>query len=69
MDFKDLTSGQQEKIKNAKTQEEQDAIFVEEGFELSDKMLKGIAGGEQPWICIRDWSCATQTIKPGTPIV
>lgn len=69
MEFKNLTPEQQDKIKNAKTQEELDAILDEEGLELADEVLEGIAGGERPWICSRDWSCATQTIKPGPPIV
>ena len=41
---------------------------ADEARELDDEMLDGIAGGEK-WACIRDWSCATQTIKPGPPIV
>ena len=69
MDFKDLTPEQQEKIKAAKSREELEAIAAEDGFELSDEALEAIAGGEHPWVCIRDWSCATQTIKPGPPIV
>ena len=69
MDFKDLTPEQQEKIKSAKTREELEAIAAEDGLELSDEALDGIAGGDGQWICIRDWSCSTQTIKPGPPIV
>ena len=69
MDFKDLTPEQQEKIKSAKTREELEAIAAEDGLELSDEALDGIAGGNEQWTCIRDWSCATQTIKPGPPIV
>lgn len=64
-----LSPEQQEKLKAAKSLEEMEQIAAEEGFELSDEALDGIAGGEQPWVCIRDWSCATQTIKPGPPIV
>ena len=69
MGFENLTPEQQEKIKSARTREELEAIAAEDGLELSDEELDGIAGGEQPWVCIRDWSCATQTIKPGPPIV
>lgn len=45
MEFKDLTPEQQNKVKSAESMEELAAIANEEGFELSDEMLEGIAGG------------------------
>ena len=57
-----------DKLKEAKSLEELKEIAAKEGYELSDEQLEGVAGGDT-WICIRDWSCSTQTIKPGPPIV
>lgn len=45
MDFNSLTPEQQEKVFNAKTPEEILALAKEEGYELSDEELEGIAGG------------------------
>ena len=59
-----------EKLKNANSLEELKEIAAKEGYELSDEQLEEVAGGgNETWMCIRDWSCATQTIKPGPPIV
>lgn len=57
MDYKDLTPEHQEKIKTAKTREELEAIAADGGFELSDEILEGVAGG---WIahgCLSDSKC------------
>ena len=69
MDTLKLNNGQLEedvtdKLKEAKSLEELKEIAAKEGYELSEEELEGIAGGEESWICIRDWSCATQT-TPG----
>lgn len=45
MDFNGLTPEQQEKVLNAKTPEEILSLAEEEGYELSDEELDGIAGG------------------------
>ena len=57
------------KLKEEKSLDELKENCVEKGCELSDEELDDIAGGKDQWICIRDWNCATQTIKPGPPIV
>ena len=46
MNFEDLTPEQQEKARACKTKEELAALAEEEGFQLSDDELEGIAGGE-----------------------
>ena len=56
-----------DKLKEAKSLEELKEIATEEGYELSDEKLEGVAGGEGPWICVRDWSCAQKTMDPGPP--
>ena len=46
MNFEDLKNPElQEKLKAAKTPEEMLAIAREEGFELSEEELEGVAGG------------------------
>lgn len=45
MDFDSLNPEQQEKVLNARTPEEIVALAKEEGYELSDEELDGIAGG------------------------
>ena len=45
MGFEDLTPEQIEKAKACKTAEELAAIAKEEGAELADEALEGIAGG------------------------
>ena len=55
------------KLEGAKSLEELKEIAAKEGCELSDEQLEGIAGGNQR--CPRDWSCITQTIAPGPPIL
>ena len=74
MDTLKLNNGQLEeavtdKLKEAKSLEELKEIAAKEGYELSEEELEGIAGGDGPWICVRDWSCAQQTITPGPPTV
>ena len=54
------------KLKEAKSLEELKEIAAKEGYELSDEQLEGIAGGVS---CPRDYSCITQTIKAGPPII
>ena len=55
MDFEDLKSpALREKLKAAKTPEDMLAIAKEEGYELTDEQLDGIAGG---WGCWED-GCA-----------
>jgi hypothetical protein len=46
MNFEDLPPEQQEKARACKTKEELAALAEEEGFQLSDDELEGIAGGE-----------------------
>lgn len=50
MEFEDLTPEQREKAKACKTPEEILEFAKEEGLELSDEQLDGIAGG-QHWAC------------------
>lgn len=45
MNFDDLTPAQQDRVLNAKTPEEILALAKEDGYELSDEDLEGIAGG------------------------
>jgi hypothetical protein len=49
MNFEDLTPEQQEKARACKTPEEVLALAKQEGYELSDAELDGIAGGG--WAC------------------
>ena len=50
MNLEDLNPEQIEKAKSCKTPEEVLAYAKEEGFELSDDQLDGIAGGSS-WGC------------------
>jgi hypothetical protein len=45
VNYKNLSPEQQEKAKACVSPEELAALAEEEGFELSDEMLEGIAGG------------------------
>ena len=45
MDFKNLTPEQLEKAKACTTPEELLALAKEEGYELSEEQLEGVAGG------------------------
>lgn len=45
MNFDDLSLELQEKAKACKTREEFEALAKEEGFELTDELLEGMAGG------------------------
>ncbi len=55
------------KLKEAKSLEELKEIAAQEGCELSDEQLEGIAGGKVR--CPRDYSCITLTIEPGSPLL
>lgn len=46
MNLENLTPEQREKARNCKTPEDILALAKEEGYELSDEELSGIAGGE-----------------------
>lgn len=67
MNFEDLKNPElQEKLKSAKTPEDLLAIAKEEGFELTDVELEGIAGGfDCGWFCITVNSCP-DVIPPET---
>ena len=45
MDFKDLSPELQKKAMAYKTREELEALFKEEGFEITDELVEGVAGG------------------------
>jgi hypothetical protein len=53
MRFEDLTPEQQAKAKACKTAEDLLALAKEEGYDLSESELEGIAGGVS-WSCIGD---------------
>ncbi len=62
MNFEDLKNPElQEKLKAAKTPAELVALVKEEGFELTDKQLEGLSGGDG-WVscdnndCQDDWA-------------
>lgn len=62
MEFKDLTSDQQEKARNCKSAEELIDLAKQEGYELSDDELSAIAGGSM-WTC-NDQSCSHYDPEP-----
>ena len=45
MKFDELSPELQEKVKACKTREEFEALSKEEGFEINDELLEGMAGG------------------------
>jgi hypothetical protein len=45
MSYESLSPEQQEKAKACRTADELSSLAAEEGFELSDEMLEGVAGG------------------------
>ena len=49
------------KLKEAKSLEELKDIAAQEGYELSEDQLEGVAGG----ICINDYGCHALTMEPG----
>ena len=55
MNFEDLTPEQQEKARACKTPEEMLELAKQEGYELSDAELDGIAGGAWKGCHDRDW--------------
>ena len=55
------------KLKEAKSLEELKEIAAQEGCELSDDQLEGIAGGKVR--CPKDYSCITLTMEPAPPIL
>ena len=62
MDYKDLTPEQKEKARACKTPEEMLALAQEEGYDLDDEVLNGVAGADgcswvqdcDPIVCMRD---------------
>lgn len=50
MNFEELTPAQKEKVLACQTPEDLLALAEEEGFELSDEDLEGVAGGSDPTI-------------------
>ncbi len=65
MKFEDLTQEQRDKARACKTPEELLALAREEGMELSDAELNGIAGGSWGDTCWTDceeegYPCATK---------
>lgn len=54
VEFDDLTVEQKERLKACKTPEEIIALAKEEGVNLTDEQLEGIAGG---WGCLSDDGC------------
>ena len=55
MNFEDLTPEQKEKALACKTPDELIALAKEEGYELSDAELDGIAGGAWKGCHDHDW--------------
>jgi hypothetical protein len=55
MSIEGLSAEQQEKLKAATSLEEMQRIAAEEGFELSEELLDGISGGNNP--------CSTQDCR------
>lgn len=55
MEFNDLTDEQRAKARACTTAEELAALAREEGIELTDEQLEGIAGGGR-WNCADDCS-------------
>ena len=45
MEFNELTEEQKARVRECKTPEEMLALAKEEGYELSDEQLEGVAGG------------------------
>lgn len=67
LSFDELTPEQQEKARNCKTAEDVHALAEEEGYELSDNQLEGVAGGDDcpdvtnpccPYYCDERYNCA-----------
>ncbi|MCR4870419.1 MAG: Nif11-like leader peptide family natural product precursor [Atopobiaceae bacterium] len=67
MDLESLNSELLERIKECKTEDELKALADEAGFELTDELLAGIAGGD---ICIVDdsggkiFDCISDKVNP-----
>ena len=58
MNLEDLSPELMEKAKACKTPEEMLALAKEEGYELTDAELEGLAGGmDCGWFCITVNSC------------
>lgn len=55
MNFENLTPEMQAKVKACKTAEEILELAKEEGYELSDAELEGIAGGNDFWSVDWNW--------------
>ena len=54
MEYKDLTPEQKEKARACKTPEEMLALAQEEGYDLTDDELEGVAGGWLSCTCATD---------------
>ena len=67
MNYENLSPEQQEKAKACKGPEELAAIAEEEGFELSDEMLEGVAGGIDLSECRRAAHAATAISAASSP--
>lgn len=59
MNYENLSPEQQEKAKACKSMEELATLAEEEGFELPDEMLEGVAGGIDLSECRRAKYAAT----------
>lgn len=49
MDYENLSQELKEKIKSCESPEDVLALAKEEGYDLSDEELEGVAGGWVPW--------------------
>ena len=63
MIFENLSSNQKDKLKAAKFLEDVEKIAEEEGLELSDEQLDGIAGGNIE--CPKDYCCPSYLSEQG----
>ena len=65
MNYENLSPEQQERAKACKSPEELAVLAEEEGFELSDEMLEGVAGGIDLSECRRyRHICSQLTVHP-----
>ena len=55
MDFNDLSAEQKAKVSNCRTIEELFELAKEEGMDISDEELDGVAGGA--WCNAHEYSC------------
>ena len=66
MEFKDLSEEQKRRARACSTPEEMLALAREEGYELSDQELEGVAGGSWscPDDCTTNYSCPSYYVCP-----